>query len=259
MGTVPQLWDMDPKTPLDARPFLDRAVVSQPMSAKILRYAEYLIEKYDTNHNGQLEQDEWFGKMSGFPQKIDLDGDSSITLEELAGYIAKYSDLRTIHNPYPLRKLIEDSRLPQNELPKQQFFQPISSQGEKKTETVVTPNRLPVITQTEIDADNQILAKSTKTDQEKSDANPDGTAAATETGEKTEPEYLEGKLPPSSSRKFAAPSQGLPQWFIQRDLNGDGQITLFEFDPTLSNASLVLFGKLDKNGDGVITPDELQK
>ena len=50
--------------------------------------------------------------------------------------------------------------------------------------------------------------------------------------------------------------QGVPRWFIQRDKNGDGQISLAEFAPTLSLEAVALFQRLDKNGDGFIEPDE---
>jgi Ca2+-binding EF-hand superfamily protein len=55
----------------------------------------------------------------------------------------------------------------------------------------------------------------------------------------------------------AALPSGLPDWFIERDKNGDGQLTLDEFAPDGSAAERRRFHELDKNGDGVITPDEV--
>ena len=64
----------------------------------------------------------------------------------------------------------------------------------------------------------------------------------------------------ADSRRFAVPAsrlpQGLPSWFRERDLNGDGQVTLAEFAPTGSLADIELFRAYDHNGDGVITVAE---
>jgi Ca2+-binding EF-hand superfamily protein len=48
----------------------------------------------------------------------------------------------------------------------------------------------------------------------------------------------------------------LPGWFSQRDLNGDGQLSLNEFSPTHSSESVKTFQKLDANRDGLVTPQE---
>ena len=61
-------------------------------------------------------------------------------------------------------------------------------------------------------------------------------------------------------RKFAVPRarlpQGLPEWFVERDADGDGQLTLAEFVPAADKAQRDEFAKLDVNGDGLLTADE---
>jgi len=49
---------------------------------------------------------------------------------------------------------------------------------------------------------------------------------------------------------------GLPPWFVQRDTNGDGQVSLSEFAPNATQSALQEFVRHDKNGDGFITPQE---
>lgn len=47
----------------------------------------------------------------------------------------------------------------------------------------------------------------------------------------------------------------LPAWFIERDANGDGQISMAEWPA----AEIERFRMLDRNGDGFITPDEAKE
>ncbi|MGL6194684.1 MAG: hypothetical protein ACRC2T_07675 [Thermoguttaceae bacterium] len=66
----------------------------------------------------------------------------------------------------------------------------------------------------------------------------------------------------SQEKKYATPLsefKGLPAWFFIRDKDGDGQLSMLEYDPTLSAAGMIIFGKMDKNGDGFITTDEMRQ
>ena len=60
--------------------------------------------------------------------------------------------------------------------------------------------------------------------------------------------------------KFYVPAKrlpaGLPAWFLARDDDGDGQLTLAEFAPKPTPAVLREFAQYDLNGDGLITPKE---
>ena len=50
--------------------------------------------------------------------------------------------------------------------------------------------------------------------------------------------------------------KGLPSWFLIRDADGDGQVTLAEYAPDVSASSIREFARYDGNGDGVLTPQE---
>ena len=48
----------------------------------------------------------------------------------------------------------------------------------------------------------------------------------------------------------------LPKWFLQRDADGDGQLSLLEYSPRATAADVAAFRPLDLNGDGLLTPQE---
>jgi len=71
---------------------------------------------------------------------------------------------------------------------------------------------------------------------------------------------LEERQVPASRPYHVFPEalRGVPKWFILLDKNGDGQLSLYEFAPTLDRRRVELFKKLDKNGNGFIEPDEVR-
>ena len=50
--------------------------------------------------------------------------------------------------------------------------------------------------------------------------------------------------------------EGLSQSFFGKDADGDGQIMMHEFTSNWSDSEVERFNKYDRNGDGVITPQE---
>lgn len=63
-----------------------------------------------------------------------------------------------------------------------------------------------------------------------------------------------------SAYHFLSPKErlpsGLPDWFIAKDANGDGQISMAEFSDNWSEEKAREFQAVDLNGDGIITPAE---
>jgi uncharacterized protein (DUF2141 family) len=60
--------------------------------------------------------------------------------------------------------------------------------------------------------------------------------------------------------KFFAPlPAGTPAWFVERDADGDGQLTLAEFSPKLRSTDVAQFRAYDINGDGLLTAAELTR
>ena len=239
-GTVPDIRDENQREEFEARPLADRVIISRPISAKLLRYTENLISKYDTNGNGQLEFDEWYGKLSGKPQVIDLNGDGILTLDEIATHVEKFSRGRTIHNPYPLQQLLDNRVIPEQKRP-EGIFRPIS----QSTPTRQIPESHSIAERPSLSEDE--LAQEVQNPEEVAEENEEGVS-------------FQGRMPPGQTRRYAAPTVGLPAWFIQRDLNGDGQVSLYEFcAPNFRNEDLALFGRLDHDGDGFITSEDIRQ
>lgn len=50
--------------------------------------------------------------------------------------------------------------------------------------------------------------------------------------------------------------KGLPDWFARQDANADGQVSMAEYAVSWTDAKAAEFIQLDRNGDGIVTPDE---
>ncbi|MFV2065379.1 MAG: EF-hand domain-containing protein [Pirellulales bacterium] len=62
---------------------------AEKVSAKVLRYVQRIMKKYDRNGDGRIDEEE-FRLMHGDPRRADLDQDGVITLKELAERVASY-------------------------------------------------------------------------------------------------------------------------------------------------------------------------
>jgi len=200
--------------------------------AKVLRYAATIIQRYDTNGDGVLQREEW-ERMSGTPQAIDLDGDGQITLDELIWYFTHFGQGRTIHR-IVLPDLAEPYRFdPAN----MRLFRPVWHRAEAQT----TPQ-----------AETQDVSDDTIEEFMRMHEQPVDDDVFQRLLE-------EGQIP--AERPFHVLPEnlrGVPAWFILLDRNGDGQISLAEFAPTLAPARVALFRQLDRNGNGFIEPDEVR-
>lgn len=239
-GTVPALWELEPShlEDDDLSELMERETIAPPVPGKVVRYAMHLLAHYDANGDGVLQREEWM-KMPGTPQAIDLDGDGNITLDELVRYLAVYGAKRTIHRPNPIETFYQP-KIVSSQL---QLFRPLSSPPPKQ-ETAEKKETPPAEDMTEA-----AVAADEETDDEK---NIDDT---------TYEDIVSGTMAPTEKKYYTQPEalRGVPLWFLRLDRDGDGQVSLVEFAPNMSPASLALFGRLDKNGDGFITPDEVRK
>ncbi len=194
------------------------SISSSAIPAKIVRYARRVLDRYDTNRDGRLDEAEWQA-MKGDPTHCDRDRDGFISLEELTDHTASYGRQREIRllPPQP-GDLLEMPPLLNPEM------------------IEISSERAPGAGESEVPDD-------------------DPEAGESLSGPATEPppsRRRDTKFYVPSSRLPA----GLPAAFSNRDRDGDGQLTLAEFAANGSRAELDDFARLDRNGDGVITPSE---
>jgi hypothetical protein len=190
--------------------------------AKIYRYARRLVERYDRNGDGKLQKDEW-RRMQGQPAHADADGDQVISLDELAQWIFAYGAQRRLRLAYPVMGWPESAA-------------------------------------TSVTSDNASGDKEVKPETSAPSASPEGAAPPGDAGPASGQADSKAARPEA---RFHVPAKrfpaGLPAWFLQRDADGDGQLTLSEFAPNATAADQQEFARYDLNGDGVITPQEYLK
>ncbi len=188
------------------------------VTAKLIRYGQRIVRKYDADGDGRLSQQEW-AAMQGAPRNADLDRDGQITAAEFALYAANYGAGRRIR---------------------------LSTRGE----TVPTSNPAGVQqlgAQPPIGQPAGAQPLSTE---------PGGAPAAAALD--TDPQKAAAER--RRDLKYFAPlPAGVPGWFVERDRDGDAQLTLAEFSPKLRSTEVAEFKRYDVNGDGLLTPAELSR
>ena len=207
----------DANTPNDPEKATSSVAETAPqgrLPAKVMRYSQALLSKYDRNGDARLERTEWQA-MHARTELFDHDADGVITLEEAITYVAGYGARRKIRLIAPW----EDAS------------------------QVIAPLLAPTSGRPAVDtAPNAAAAGSPPPSTESVSAPAAGRDDA-----------------PRNTRYFVPANRlpaGLPDWFRERDSDGDGQLTLAEYAPRAGSAELAEFGRHDRNGDGLLTPAE---
>ncbi|MFV1966638.1 MAG: hypothetical protein ACC628_14535 [Pirellulaceae bacterium] len=178
-----------------------------------------VIEAHDANGDGQLQQEEW-STLNGEPAHVDTNRDGVITSDEFVRYVHLFGARRRIRLVSPEPTLEE---------PVPPLLQPTSSGPEGNA------------------------ARKKETPDEVT-----GDSPQARDGSLVQPRTRQVKRRRDS--KFFVPEDrlpsGLPTWFHTQDRDGDGQITMAEYSPEVTAATVAIFRRYDTNGDGVITSGE---
>lgn len=215
-------------------------------------YARYIMNKYDANGDGVLQRKEWENRLEG-AQAIDLNGDWDLTDQEILFYMTRFAKDRTIFNPNPIRTNAQRTNVLVDDQEQETLIRPASAAPKRVSETEARWARL-------LNDGNENLSE--LSDEDIRNLFIEGNPALESVDDDELLDSLLSDMDESSVREYATPPQvlkGAPVWFLARDKNGDGQLTLLEFAPNLSQRSLALFGRYDYDGDEMITADEARK
>ncbi|MBQ9372722.1 MAG: hypothetical protein IJU03_11065 [Thermoguttaceae bacterium] len=228
----------------------DEALVSAtPLSVRA--YSRFFVMKYDKNGDGMLQRPEWEDKIEG-AQAIDLNGDWTLTDQEIMFYLMRFAKDRTIANPNPspvvaprVNAVVENAEEPllirtASAAPRLASREELDQERQQTTDEDLAEMS---------DEDFYKLMTEDNPAMESVDDAEILNVLLIDMDEKTGREFT-----PSPARMM-----DVPIWFLARDVNGDGQLTLLEFSPNLLPATIAQFGKLDSDADGLITADEVRQ
>ena len=93
-------------------------------------------------------------------------------------------------------------------------------------------------------------------------SDPNGRPGDSVSGEPRSPAETEqaakesARDPRRDLKYFASLPAGIPGWFVERDADGDSQLSLAEYSPKLLKSEIDDFNRYDANGDGILTAQE---
>jgi len=216
-----------------------------PVVPKLQRYAKSLVRQYDTNGDGSLQAEEW-AKMQGDPRLIDVNHDTVITVAEMARYISHYGLYHRIHLAVP----------PQSGSLLLTGLTPSANNASAVDSASNGDGMLPLEAAYAADEEMPNSDPSHQMEPGVHDLQP--RSLLSQNGLSGTSKRLRSASP--WTQKFHVSLQtlpaGLPDWFLARDLDGDGQVSLHEFAPEATRKDIEEFSRYDVDHDGVITPTE---
>jgi Ca2+-binding EF-hand superfamily protein len=235
---------------------------------KIVAYADQVLRRYDQNGSGKLEREEWnSARWRSDPAVSDLNRDGVLTRDELCERVKAYDEFRGLSSPSEslgvsqrssgsqrarleeyARGLIRRYDHNENGVLEEKEYGEMSS-----FHRGADANGDRVITREEL-ADRLANYGNSSSSPGREDSDRDHSPNDSTGGR---PYRSAGTSPAYRARSLAERlPQGLPEWFIRNDTNGDGQIAMAEYAVTWTDEKLEEFIQQDANGDGLITPRE---
>ena len=222
-----------------------RPLPKGPIPAKVGRYARRLFSRYDVNGDGLIDTTEQ-RQMQGTPNAIDYDADGNISFEELAAFTGDFGRHRRMRLT---GSMVDEAvaELPPLYIPTAERDAMAAAQqaAQQPQQTQEIPVAL---------IDDTVESVMESTDE------PEVSVEGEESEESEEPSQPGTEQ--SGSKRFVTPESrltGLPKWFLDKDSNGDGQLTVAEYAPDSQEAHLAQFAHYDRNNDGVLTAQECPK
>ncbi|NQU20738.1 MAG: proprotein convertase P-domain-containing protein [Candidatus Nealsonbacteria bacterium] len=231
-----------------------------------LRKAEETIRRYDRNHNGMLERAEAAGgRWSDDPFAYDKNGDNRMTRQEMA---QRYAVRRSREQQQQANSSSsqgrpgpgdEERRRREEEQRRREAEEQRRRAEEERKQRYKSVSRetwglaFALLARYDKNKDGMLdraEARPLKLKFAEADTDGQGRIDKGEFGL-----WLHGQV----SKPGQDIRAGLPDWFVERDLNGDGQVRMAEFADEWTELKAGEFEHFDSNGDGIIMPDECLK
>jgi len=254
----------------------------------VIRYTQGVFSRYDKNKNDLLDQEEWKAiPWRSDPKKSDLNGDGRLSRAEYCERIARRwgkgwksaakSNRTTPASTGSFGSGKSDSSSPATSDSREKirrYAKSLLRQYDRNRNGVLEKDEWRHMRGDPKAADkngDDVVTLDELTDKLANYSR--GSSSGKGTGTAGSPSHRSSSSSPSSYRTTGdAPSgkqetyrsktaaerlpDGLPDWFLRNDANGDGQIAMSEFSATWSDTKAAEFAHYDQNGDGVITPKE---
>jgi len=252
--TVPGFGQVEDYPPIPG--FGEEGSTSVRVQQEDLDRAADRLERYDTNHDGTMDREEAKrGRWSDDPFQYDKNHDGRLSKQEMA---MRYAPRRVIEAGRENRPSSYSSR-----------FQPgrsgqgSSSQDPRRDSEENDDRRRPSAAEREAwslaesmmdryDVNhNRALDRTEWRDLALRSATTD-----TDGNGLIDRRELAMWLLRRAAKSVQRVPEGLPDWFTRCDLDGDGQIVMAEFTEEWTEQKAVEFVQHDRNGDGVIVPEE---
>ena len=234
-----------------------------------LEKTDYTFRRYDRNHDGFLDRDEIrAGRWSDDPLQYDRNRDGRISQQEMAERYA----IRRINSSGGSNPPSSSSGRSQSDHAGQSESRPISEEerrrrAEEERRRAEEERRRKYAA---IGRENWALAATLS---ERYDSDRNGSldrgewrnmgltsmAADTDGDDRVNRVELAVWLAGQANKSGQRLLRGLPDWFAQRDANGDGQVAMVEFAEEWTEAKASEFDRYDLNRDGIIMPEECLK
>ncbi len=200
---------------------------SSAASMDMNEYAKGLIKQYDKNDDSMLQADEQ-RELRGKAASADLNKDGTITREELVAHLSAAST----PSQTPAVSSGESSKS--------------ESSGEEKNRGEDSGRR-----------------RGRRGDSSERSADGENSKNRVYTASITGDSSSKSEKASRRSFRFTPPAErlpsGLPDWFTSKDKDGDGQVSMREYNRSWSDRTAAEFRRYDLDNDGMITAKEAAK
>jgi subtilisin-like proprotein convertase family protein len=194
------------------------------------RAADYTMKKFDKNKNGILDVDEIPGSWKTTTlQDTDLDKDGRVSLRELQ---RRVSLNRAVGEKRRRESEQRDDLLSKQRRECWNLAAELIGRHDRNKDNSLDRSEWPAVGR----------------DVGQADTNSNGFIDRTELSD-----WMAARLALQPGLRLP---RGVPDWFLERDKNYDGQIVMTEYASVLDDKTVAEFSKYDKNGDGFVTARE---